>query len=185
MANGWVKQGILLGFRVGALADVSMDHGRWPFFDKDTLPLKKLDVAAGVRIVPGGSTVRDGAFIADSVLAKHDETYMPKEVADKMGQAHRKHDVDAPAADAAAPLREGAGDLRAHARHAGRPRDVRRPDRLRHRCGEGRSTNHGLLRFPQLHARHHAGSICSPRLQEHQDAKLEYRDHPEQSASDF
>ena len=40
-------------------------------------------------------------FVAEEVLAKHDETYMPKEVADKMGQAHRKHDVDAPDADAA------------------------------------------------------------------------------------
>ena len=39
--NAWVKQGILLGFRWGALADVSMDHGRWPFVDKDTLPLKR------------------------------------------------------------------------------------------------------------------------------------------------
>jgi len=38
-----------------------MDHGRLPFFDKDTLPLKRLDVAAGVRVVPGGSSVRDGA----------------------------------------------------------------------------------------------------------------------------
>ena len=41
-------------------------------------------------------------FVAEELLAKHDETYMPKEVADKMGQAHRKHDVDAPSADAAA-----------------------------------------------------------------------------------
>jgi cytochrome c-type biogenesis protein CcmE len=43
--------------------------------------------------------MRDGTFIAEEVLAKHDEAYMPKEVADKMGKAHRKHDV-APAADA-------------------------------------------------------------------------------------
>ena len=39
-------------------------------------------------------------FVAEELLAKHDENYMPKEVADKMGQAHRKHDVDAPDADA-------------------------------------------------------------------------------------
>ena len=45
-------------------------------------------------------------FVAEEVLAKHDETYMPKEVADKMGQAHRKHDVDAPDAD---PATGGAG----------------------------------------------------------------------------
>jgi 2,3,4,5-tetrahydropyridine-2-carboxylate N-succinyltransferase len=66
--NVWVKQGILLGFRFGDLVDVSADHGRWPFYDKDTLPLKKPGVAAGVRIVPGGSTIRDGAFVAASVV---------------------------------------------------------------------------------------------------------------------
>jgi len=66
--NAWVKQGILLGFRAGALADVSADHGRWPFFDKDTLPLKRLDLAAAVRVVPGGSTIRDGAFVGAGVI---------------------------------------------------------------------------------------------------------------------
>jgi 2,3,4,5-tetrahydropyridine-2,6-dicarboxylate N-succinyltransferase len=66
--NTWVKQGILLGFRFGDIADVSMDHGRWPFYDKDTLPLKKPGLAAGVRIVPGGSAVRDGAFIGPGVI---------------------------------------------------------------------------------------------------------------------
>src|SRR6266849_1745672 len=45
-----------------------MDHGRWPFYDKDTLPLKRLSVGAGVRIVPGGSSVRDGAYIAAGVI---------------------------------------------------------------------------------------------------------------------
>ena len=57
-------------------------------------------------VVATGS-MRDGTFVAEQVLAKHDENYMPKEVADKMGAAHRKHDVqvqpdvtDAPAADA-------------------------------------------------------------------------------------
>jgi 2,3,4,5-tetrahydropyridine-2-carboxylate N-succinyltransferase len=66
--NAWVKQGILLGFRCGAVVDVSADHGRWPFFDKDTLPLKRLDARAGVRIVPGGSTVRDGAYLGRGVI---------------------------------------------------------------------------------------------------------------------
>jgi 2,3,4,5-tetrahydropyridine-2,6-dicarboxylate N-succinyltransferase len=66
--NAWVKQGILLGFRHGQNADVSADHGRWPFFDKDTLPLKSLDLAAGVRIVPGGSSVRDGAYLGLRVI---------------------------------------------------------------------------------------------------------------------
>jgi 2,3,4,5-tetrahydropyridine-2-carboxylate N-succinyltransferase len=66
--NTWVKQGILLGFKFGDIADMSSDHGRWPFFDKDTLPLKRLDVASGVRVVPGGSTVRDGAFLGKGVI---------------------------------------------------------------------------------------------------------------------
>ena len=66
--NTWVKQGILLGFRFGDLADASMDHGRWPFYDKDTLPLKQFAPGAGVRIVPGGSAVRDGAFLAPGVI---------------------------------------------------------------------------------------------------------------------
>ena len=66
--NTWVKQGILLGFRWGGLADVSMDHGRWPFIDKDTLPLKRLSTADGVRVVPGGSSVRDGAYLARGVI---------------------------------------------------------------------------------------------------------------------
>ena len=66
--NTWVKQGILLGFRFGDTVDVSADHGRWPFYDKDTMPLKKPGVDAGVRIVPGGSTVREGAYVAKSVV---------------------------------------------------------------------------------------------------------------------
>jgi 2,3,4,5-tetrahydropyridine-2,6-dicarboxylate N-succinyltransferase len=66
--NAWVKQGLLLGFRFGALTDVSADHGRLPFFDKDTLPLKRLDVSANVRLVPGGSSIRDGAYVAPGVI---------------------------------------------------------------------------------------------------------------------
>jgi len=66
--NTWVKHGILLGFRFGDIADASMDHGRWPFYDKDTLPLKKLSPSAGVRIVPGGSSVRDGAYLGPGVI---------------------------------------------------------------------------------------------------------------------
>lgn len=67
--NTWVKQGILLGFRFGDVADVSADHGKWPFFDKDTLPLKRLTTQTGVRIVPGGSSVRDGAYLGRGVIA--------------------------------------------------------------------------------------------------------------------
>jgi 2,3,4,5-tetrahydropyridine-2-carboxylate N-succinyltransferase len=66
--NAWVKQGILLGFRFGDTTDMSADHGRWPFFDKDTLPLKRFDNQAGVRVVPGGSTVRDGAYLGRGVI---------------------------------------------------------------------------------------------------------------------
>ena len=66
--NLWVKHGILLGFRFGDIADASMDHGRLPFYDKDTLPLKKPGIAAGVRIVPGGSAIRDGAYLARGVI---------------------------------------------------------------------------------------------------------------------
>jgi 2,3,4,5-tetrahydropyridine-2-carboxylate N-succinyltransferase len=66
--NTWVKKGILLGFRFGETVDMSADHGRWPFFDKDTLPLKRFETGGGVRVVPGGSTVRDGAFLGRGVI---------------------------------------------------------------------------------------------------------------------
>ncbi len=66
--NVWVKQGILLGFRFGENTDMSADHGRWPFLDKDTLPLKPMSAQSGVRIVPGGSTVRDGAYLGRGVI---------------------------------------------------------------------------------------------------------------------
>jgi 2,3,4,5-tetrahydropyridine-2-carboxylate N-succinyltransferase len=66
--NVWVKQGILLGFRFGDLTDMGIGRGRWPFFDKDTLTLKQFDASSGVRIVPGGSTIREGAHIAPGVI---------------------------------------------------------------------------------------------------------------------
>jgi 2,3,4,5-tetrahydropyridine-2-carboxylate N-succinyltransferase len=66
--NVWVKQGILLGFRFGELVDMGVAKGRWQFFDKDTMPLKQLDTAASVRIVPGGSSVREGAYLAAGVI---------------------------------------------------------------------------------------------------------------------
>lgn len=64
--NSWVKRGILLGFRVGRLADVST--GGFPFFDKENLPLRSLNLADNVRLVPGGSAVRDGAYVAPGVI---------------------------------------------------------------------------------------------------------------------
>ncbi|MEP6592087.1 MAG: 2,3,4,5-tetrahydropyridine-2,6-dicarboxylate N-succinyltransferase [Acidobacteriota bacterium] len=66
--NAWVKQGILLGFRFGEVVDASADHGKWPFADKDTLPLRRLEPGGSVRIVPGGSAVRDGAFLGRGVI---------------------------------------------------------------------------------------------------------------------
>ncbi len=65
-AHGWVKQGILLGFRLGQLTDYSTD--RFPFFDKHTYPPKPLTKADGVRLVPGGSSVRTGAYLAPGVV---------------------------------------------------------------------------------------------------------------------
>jgi len=66
--NAWVKQGILVGFRCGDLVDVSLDDGRWFFADRDTLPLKPMDTTMGVRVVPGGSAIRDGAYVAKGVI---------------------------------------------------------------------------------------------------------------------
>jgi 2,3,4,5-tetrahydropyridine-2,6-dicarboxylate N-succinyltransferase len=65
--NGWVKKGILLGFRMGAAVDMSVDSKRQPFIDKATYPVKQFSVASGVRIVPGGSSVRDGCYIGKGV----------------------------------------------------------------------------------------------------------------------
>jgi len=66
--NTWVKRGILLGFRFGETIDMSAERGRWPFFDKDTLPLKQVGAWSAVRIVPGGSTIRDGAYLGRGVI---------------------------------------------------------------------------------------------------------------------
>jgi 2,3,4,5-tetrahydropyridine-2,6-dicarboxylate N-succinyltransferase len=63
--NVWVKQGILLGFRLGELADMSAGLS---FVDKDTFPARRFTVADRVRVVPGGSSVREGAYVAPSVI---------------------------------------------------------------------------------------------------------------------
>jgi len=65
--NVWVKQGILLGFRLGELAQMSSGECL-SFVDKDTFPARKFTVADRVRIVPGGSSARQGAYIAPSVI---------------------------------------------------------------------------------------------------------------------
>lgn len=65
--NAWVKQGILLGFRMGVLTDMSV-RPSFTFFDKDTYPIRPTSISENVRIVPGGSTIRDGAYIAPGVV---------------------------------------------------------------------------------------------------------------------
>ncbi|MCG8604987.1 2,3,4,5-tetrahydropyridine-2,6-dicarboxylate N-succinyltransferase [bacterium] len=65
--NHWVKKGVLLGFRLGELVDYAI-NGEFRFFDKSTYPLKKITVQDNVRQVPGGSSTRDGAFLADGVV---------------------------------------------------------------------------------------------------------------------
>jgi 2,3,4,5-tetrahydropyridine-2-carboxylate N-succinyltransferase len=65
--NGWVKMGILAGFRMGQLVDMSVSQTRQPFFDKSTYPVKRLTPDNGVRIVPGGSSIRDGCYVGKGV----------------------------------------------------------------------------------------------------------------------
>lgn len=67
VTNAWVKQGILLAFRLGELAE-SGDRSGLSFVDKDTLPLRHFRAADQVRVVPGGSAVRVGAYVAPSVI---------------------------------------------------------------------------------------------------------------------
>jgi 2,3,4,5-tetrahydropyridine-2-carboxylate N-succinyltransferase len=66
--NGWVKKGILVGFRMGDIVDMSIDSSRQPYFDRATYPVKRLDAKSGVRIVPGGSSIRDGVFLGKGVI---------------------------------------------------------------------------------------------------------------------
>jgi 2,3,4,5-tetrahydropyridine-2-carboxylate N-succinyltransferase len=66
VVNAWVKQGILLGFRLGVLSE--MGDGGLSFVDKDTFPARKFLVADRVRVVPGGSSVRVGSYVAPSVI---------------------------------------------------------------------------------------------------------------------
>jgi 2,3,4,5-tetrahydropyridine-2-carboxylate N-succinyltransferase len=66
--NAWVKKGILLGFRMGVIVDMSIDALRQPFIDKSTYPVRVLTPADGVRIVPGGSSIRDGSYIGRGVV---------------------------------------------------------------------------------------------------------------------
>jgi 2,3,4,5-tetrahydropyridine-2-carboxylate N-succinyltransferase len=67
-----VKRGILLGFRIGGIIDMSLegsgDRITLPFFDKDTYPPRALGLSDGIRIVPGGSSIRRGAYVARGVV---------------------------------------------------------------------------------------------------------------------
>ncbi len=67
-ANTWVKQGILLGFRMGKMVEMSKPTETLQFFDKDTFPLRPMTLDDGVRIVMGGSAIRDGSYVAPSVV---------------------------------------------------------------------------------------------------------------------
>lgn len=67
-ANAWVKQGILLGFRMGKLIEFSKDTETLRFFDKDTFGLRPMTVEDNVRIVMGGSSIRDGSYVAPGVV---------------------------------------------------------------------------------------------------------------------
>jgi 2,3,4,5-tetrahydropyridine-2-carboxylate N-succinyltransferase len=65
--NAWVKKGILLGFRMGAVVDMSINSTRQPWFDKATFPVQRFTADRGIRIVPGGSSIRDGCHIGRGV----------------------------------------------------------------------------------------------------------------------
>jgi 2,3,4,5-tetrahydropyridine-2-carboxylate N-succinyltransferase len=67
-ANTWVKQGILLGFRMGKMVEMSKPTETLRFFDKDTFPLRPMSLDDNVRIVMGGSAIRDGCYVAPGVV---------------------------------------------------------------------------------------------------------------------
>src|SRR5437764_427965 len=66
--NAWVKKGILVDFRMGAIAYMSSDVAKQPFFDKSTYPVRSFSASDGVRIVPGDSSIRDGTYIGRGVI---------------------------------------------------------------------------------------------------------------------
>lgn len=64
--NASVKETILEGFRIGQIKDMS--QGQFSYFDKDTFPVRRFSAGDGVRIVPGGSSIRRGAFVAPGAI---------------------------------------------------------------------------------------------------------------------
>jgi len=66
--NVWVKQGILLGFKMGKMVTMSFSGETFQFFDKETFPLRPMNLDNKIRIVPGGTTIRDGCYVAENVV---------------------------------------------------------------------------------------------------------------------
>ena len=66
--NAWVKQGILLGFKMGKMVNMSFSGETFQFFDKETYPLRPMNLDDKIRIVPGGTTIRDGSFVGQNVV---------------------------------------------------------------------------------------------------------------------
>jgi 2,3,4,5-tetrahydropyridine-2,6-dicarboxylate N-succinyltransferase len=67
-AELWIKKGLLLGFRMGHLENMSVDTRRQPFFDKSTYPPREVNVGDVIRIIPGGSSIRDASYVARGVI---------------------------------------------------------------------------------------------------------------------
>ncbi|MCA1622790.1 MAG: 2,3,4,5-tetrahydropyridine-2,6-dicarboxylate N-succinyltransferase [Acidobacteria bacterium] len=66
--NAWVKKGILVGFKMGKMVTMSFSGESFQFFDKETYPLRPMNLEDKIRIVPGGSTIRDGSFVGENVV---------------------------------------------------------------------------------------------------------------------
>jgi 2,3,4,5-tetrahydropyridine-2,6-dicarboxylate N-succinyltransferase len=67
-ANAWVKRGILVGFKMGEMVNMSFSGETFQFFDKNTYPLRPMNLDDKIRIVPGGSAIRDGSFVGQNVV---------------------------------------------------------------------------------------------------------------------
>lgn len=67
-ANAWVKRGILAGFKMGKMVTMSFSGETFQFFDKETYPLRPMNLDDKIRIVPGGSTIRDGSYVGENVV---------------------------------------------------------------------------------------------------------------------
>ena len=113
--NAWVKKGILVGFRMGTIVEMSSPAAPQAFFDKSTYPMRTFAAESGVRIVPGGSSIRDGCYVARGV------TCMPPMYINVGADVdeHRRHARDsAPDVAAVADARAAGND--AHARFSGK-----------------------------------------------------------------